>query len=856
MKTTQMRWILLGLLTAQAVFADLSDGLVAYYPFNGNANDLSGNGNHGTVYGATATSNRFGSPSAAYSFDGTTSYIRVPSSPSLQLVSDFSLCLWYKPNAWNSQTFGRILTKHRAGPNMDGTWVLGLYGLFGVLDFEATPFFDPYTAGRTSPPVGQWTFATFTYAKATREWRFYMNGQLDNSGTRDYTILETPNDLIIGAENHLSFNPPYYWFFAGDLDDIRIYNRALTPSEIQSLFLEPDPTKLNSPPVITSQPASQFANAGASVAFAVTAVGSPPLHFQWQKNGTDIPGATTENLALTSVRSTDNANYTVRVWNAQPSVTSASAHLAVLTEGANGNLVNRIVKLPCPIPGPDKDSLVMVVHGVETFYLANKLLHLDWGNINWVYDMADAIRDKLNSHWEVRALDWRIVSQLTEPATVAALGEAAGQNYGYDLAQMRDWKKVHLIGHSAGAALIQAIAEQFKARRSQTVIQETFLDPFQGWLHGRTESFGRNVDWADGYFAANITSPVTAGRLPNAHTVDVTWLDTANIQELKTYCFASGTAESTPMTIFDQAHVCSVQPYVNSSHSWPHEFYQATIVGNVPDAADYGFPLSIEMGNEARWTQLPRDNEPVTLRGASTYTRAPVPSQTGALEFFDHVPNGTSDSGVNILGGGATLFAPPMQPPQQIPIKSNQRASELAATPPIPNPAWLALGLTITNPVNFVQFDATFTDSNQAEGLLTVYWNTNLIGLLGQRGALLGLRTHRLSLPETLTEGIYTLSFRLDAFGSNSSAMVITNVMTGFTGLSGPVNLSVAPASSNTPPTVQLTAPSGFNYVIETSTNLLDWFPTALWVNTNGSMRFFDPAATNSPQRFYHVVLP
>jgi hypothetical protein len=51
-------------------FTDLKDGLVAHYPFNGNANDESGNGNNGTVNGATLTTDRFGNMNKAYSFDG------------------------------------------------------------------------------------------------------------------------------------------------------------------------------------------------------------------------------------------------------------------------------------------------------------------------------------------------------------------------------------------------------------------------------------------------------------------------------------------------------------------------------------------------------------------------------------------------------------------------------------------------------------------------------------------------------------------------------------------------------------------------------------------------------------------
>jgi hypothetical protein len=64
--------------------AGLSDGLVAYYPFNGNANDESGNGNNGTVNGATLTMDRFGNPNSAYNFDGMNNFIEISSLSNMQ----------------------------------------------------------------------------------------------------------------------------------------------------------------------------------------------------------------------------------------------------------------------------------------------------------------------------------------------------------------------------------------------------------------------------------------------------------------------------------------------------------------------------------------------------------------------------------------------------------------------------------------------------------------------------------------------------------------------------------------------------------------------------------------------------
>ena len=77
------------------VHADtLSDGLVAYYPFDGNADDASANGLHGVVHGATPAANRFGSPDSAYWFDGINDYISVEDSDLLD-VNEFTASVWF-----------------------------------------------------------------------------------------------------------------------------------------------------------------------------------------------------------------------------------------------------------------------------------------------------------------------------------------------------------------------------------------------------------------------------------------------------------------------------------------------------------------------------------------------------------------------------------------------------------------------------------------------------------------------------------------------------------------------------------------------------------------------------------------
>jgi hypothetical protein len=102
-----------------------SSGLVAYYSFNGNADDLSGNGNNGIINGATSTTDRFGAQTSAFQFNGVNSYIEVPNAPSLIFGSnDFSLNAWIYPTAFNGNGgFNAILTKHN---NDNNSWLFSV----------------------------------------------------------------------------------------------------------------------------------------------------------------------------------------------------------------------------------------------------------------------------------------------------------------------------------------------------------------------------------------------------------------------------------------------------------------------------------------------------------------------------------------------------------------------------------------------------------------------------------------------------------------------------------------------------------------------------------------------------------
>lgn len=108
--------------------------------------------------------------------------------------------------------------------------------------------------------------------------------------------------------------------------------------------------------------------------------------------------------------------------------------------------------------------------------------------------------------------------------------------------------------------------------------------------------------------------------------------------------------------------------------------------------------------------------------------------------------------------------------------------------------------------------------NTRAQDLLTVYWNTNQIGMVYDQVATTNSQTCRFALPNTVTNGLYTLSFRLDSF-ADSSSIAVTNVATGFMGVTQPIALGIS--LTNGAPPVQLTAATNFTHLIQNSTNLV-----------------------------------
>jgi hypothetical protein len=600
---------------------------------------------------------------------------------------------------------------------------------------------------------------------------------------------------------------------------------------------------------ITSQPQSQTINAGANATFTVVAAGVPSFSYQWQFNGQNIGNATNATLTLNSVTAANSGGYSVVVSNPYGSVTSATASLAVLIEGANGNKPAQVSSSATLTKLPGKNNLVVVTHGC-----------LPGPQVQpppqWVSDMCNDIQLHSPSDWQVFPYYWtnEAWAYVSDQAALSPLVELVmlekkvmpnAQSLGVQLGTqiaVQGWQHVHFIGHSAGAALIQKAADTLRNLAPATEIHTTFLDPYLDLNYYGRSWYGQNADWSDCYYALDtLTHNYTDGPLVNTYNVDVSWVD-PNATISTKYCYEAGSSGSTPIANIP----CGQQ--ATSSHEWPHDFYTYSVVGAQQSCADgFGFALSKEGGGWNNHGTLTPNQTPLVPCGQPEVSQNPFPISLGMQIPINLMPNATSPTGVNFFGNGASL-------------SSGSTASQMKSNgiQPLDNtanaPAWLAVGVTVTNSVNFVQFDAAFSDANSAQGLLTVYWNTNQIGMVDERVANTNLQTYLFTLPGTVAGGLYTLSFRLDSFDNTSSSITVTNVATGFAGITTPLTLGIS--LTNATPLLQLTGAPNYNYLVETSTNLVDWTPTALLVNSNGTVLFPDSTATNSSTRFYRATMP
>ncbi|MDP3930165.1 MAG: LamG-like jellyroll fold domain-containing protein [Bacteroidota bacterium] len=268
-------------------------GLVAWYPFKGNANDISGKGNNGNIFGSAAfKSDRFGQPLEAIYLDGSNDYISVPRNSSLEPTTGLTINAWITPERMENIGWRTLISKAHT-PGVDP------YVSFSIQTSKNAPINHKWQFNLSNGTMGSLKSLVATKAYPDKdtlmltavfgngEMKLYINGKLDTSLAFTGNIGYSNQNLLIG---YSSGGPNEY--FKGSIDELGIWNRALTPSQLEKLFI----SAACKPkfPINTSKPVYELNDQA-----LINSELFPSRNYQWQANP----------LNLGWINITNNASY-------------------------------------------------------------------------------------------------------------------------------------------------------------------------------------------------------------------------------------------------------------------------------------------------------------------------------------------------------------------------------------------------------------------------------------------------------------------------------------------------------------------------------------------------------------------
>jgi hypothetical protein len=343
----------------------LTNGLVAYYPFKGNPNDETGNGYNAYISNDTQgvsagssnncilTTNRFGQINSAYKFTGQLGSVTYGFLPASQAVSSWmtisnsqslmaSLTNWSLSCIVKINGFGNDYGSQYILNNCQDYRGIGLaFGCNTSTNFglTSTGFYiqsvNPGISGITILAPKEIQFGSYYYVTATYNGitsNIYINGSLivSTNATLSFPYI---NSLSIGRKLRGSIaNPPGYGGdLNGVLDEVRIYNRALSSNEVAQLYaLESTPPPVLPPLTVATQPFDQAISLGQNTSFTIEATGTGPFSYQWMKDGVALTYQTNASLVITNAQSNAVGYYSCAVTDANSnSVTSSNAALNI-----------------------------------------------------------------------------------------------------------------------------------------------------------------------------------------------------------------------------------------------------------------------------------------------------------------------------------------------------------------------------------------------------------------------------------------------------------------------------------------------------------------------------------------------
>lgn len=292
-----------------------TDGLVAHYPFNGNANDESTNSNHGTVNGAMLTTDRFGNVNSAYSFDGVDDYMEISNALLSSTKTSYSLSAWVSVADFHPTESSTILSERYGA----GSYSYKYH--FSVND-DTIPAIAMFNGPNNSCSATRrltastWYHIVGAYDASTEELIIYIDGIAEDSLINSAGWYSGSNPTQIGRMMGGSNNTTGLNFFNGKIDDIRIYNQLISPIDVEELFNEGKCTNVVN--VIKEDTLNIYLSS------IITTVYDPSQAVTTVKV---YPNPTDENLTVSIDNYTNLSGVTLKVINSQ----SAEVHSEAVT---------------------------------------------------------------------------------------------------------------------------------------------------------------------------------------------------------------------------------------------------------------------------------------------------------------------------------------------------------------------------------------------------------------------------------------------------------------------------------------------------------------------------------------------
>jgi hypothetical protein len=303
-------------------------GLVGWWPGDGNANDIAGTNNGMLQGGATADAPAV--VGTGFSLDGTNMYVEIPDAPELK-PAELTVECWvkwdnlstpgtsvypgqqyivFKQNSRHGDFEGYVLSKDR-------TWN-------DIILWEVSSASGQLVRIDSTSPVTTNVWYHLAGVRGSNYIQIYFNGVLEAQ-----TNVNFPQDygnwpLYFGTSGQS------YWDrrLDGVIDEVALYNRALSADEIAGLYAAGSLGKCRTPSVLV-QPPTQVCYWGGSATFTSAISGLAPMSYQWQKDGLAVAGATASSLTLTNLQLANAGSYTVWVTNVSGNATSPPAILDV-----------------------------------------------------------------------------------------------------------------------------------------------------------------------------------------------------------------------------------------------------------------------------------------------------------------------------------------------------------------------------------------------------------------------------------------------------------------------------------------------------------------------------------------------